>query len=47
MKSQHSGRIVTISSAYGDTVAPYKSVYVASKFAYIGSTKFVTLVILD
>ncbi|MGW7977065.1 SDR family oxidoreductase [Staphylococcus xylosus] len=47
MKAQHSGRIITISSAHGETADPYKSAYVASKFAQIGFTKSVALETVD
>lgn len=43
MKAQQKGRIVTISSAHGEMADPFKSAYVASKFAQIGFTKTVAL----
>ncbi|UDI77117.1 3-hydroxybutyrate dehydrogenase [Staphylococcus taiwanensis] len=43
MKQQQSGRIITISSAHGEMADPFKSAYVASKFAQIGFTKTVAL----
>ncbi|MCY1029801.1 SDR family NAD(P)-dependent oxidoreductase, partial [Mammaliicoccus sciuri] len=39
MKQQKKGRIVTISSAHGEMADPFKSAYVASKFAQIGFAK--------
>lgn len=47
MKQQQKGRIITISSAHGETADPYKSAYVASKFAQIGFTKSVALETVD
>ncbi len=35
MKQQEKGRIITISSAHGEMADPFKSAYVASKFAQI------------
>ncbi|UXU83991.1 3-hydroxybutyrate dehydrogenase [Mammaliicoccus sciuri] len=43
MKQQKKGRIVTISSAHGEMADPFKSAYVASKFAQIGFAKTVAL----
>ncbi|QQT12131.1 SDR family NAD(P)-dependent oxidoreductase [Staphylococcus pasteuri] len=43
MKEQEKGRIITISSAHGEMADPFKSTYVASKFAQIGFAKTVAL----
>ncbi|RIO25817.1 SDR family oxidoreductase, partial [Staphylococcus saprophyticus] len=43
MKQQEKGRIITISSAHGEMADPFKSAYVASKFAQIGFAKTVAL----
>lgn len=47
MKQQQKGRIVTISSAHGEMADPFKSAYVASKFAQIGFTKTIALETVD
>ncbi|MGN5881970.1 SDR family NAD(P)-dependent oxidoreductase [Staphylococcus simulans] len=47
MKQQKQGRIIVISSAHGENADPYKSAYVASKFAQIGFTKSVALETVD
>lgn len=47
MKQQQQGRIFTISSAHGEMADPFKSAYVASKFAQIGFTKTIALETVD
>lgn len=47
MKQQQQGRIITISSAHGEMADPFKSAYVASKFAQIGFTKTIALETVD
>lgn len=47
MKQQQQGRIITVSSAHGEMADPFKSAYVASKFAQIGFAKTVALETVD